>query len=379
VIERAHDMLLEAAPDLLPRTRNLGLFRNNNDSKLELAHGARWRAVASSKTAGRGMSCDGVLICDELRTMTDASRGWSSLSKTVNAFSGKAIRLCISNAGDDDSVILNQLVERGREAAADPTYEGSLMLAEWSGPDGCALEDRDAYTFSLPALGRVLDESVIDDALLTDSPAVIRSELLCQSVRSLADVAVAESTWNALVDPGLTIKLFDRDTLCLGLDGAPDGGHSTLVAASADTDGRTRVALVRAWPDTATMVRELPVVLENVAPAGWAWSVSGPLAAVASDLRAVGDAVGGMRELTGRQVTESCQELAQKALSGRIQHAGEPLLTDHITKAKRWPQPDGGWRVVRRGSGAVDAYYATAAAAWLAAQSSTRPRLQLFA
>jgi hypothetical protein len=52
---------------------------------------------------------------------------------------------------------------------------------------------------------------------------------------------------------------------------------------------------------------------------------------------------------------------AQKAISGRLQHAGEPLLADHITTAKQWPQPDGGWCVVRRAHGDIDVYYAAAA------------------
>ena len=50
--------------------------------------------------------------------------------------------VAISNAGDDQSALLNQLRQRALASVDDPNT--TLAIFEWSAEDGCAVDDWDA-------------------------------------------------------------------------------------------------------------------------------------------------------------------------------------------------------------------------------------------
>src|SRR5690606_7765235 len=111
----------------------------------------------------------------------------------------------ISNAGDDQSVVLNHL----RDAALSGR-DPSICLLEWSGPDGCELDDTEAWAQANPGLGYTVSEAAIRSALGTDPPAVFRTEVLCQRVDVL-DGAVDLAAWKDCADPAGTMDgLRDR-------------------------------------------------------------------------------------------------------------------------------------------------------------------------
>src|SRR5436190_1223818 len=140
--------------------------------------------------------------------------------------------------GAASSVVLNALQDRGREAAEDPSYRGTLGLFEWSAPDNADITNLDAYTYSMPSLGTLVDVSVIEDALLTDTPGTIRTELLCQRVVSLRG-AVDLEAWGQCADPDGSLSSA-RSRVAACVDVSPDG-HTSLAAAAQEPDGSTRV------------------------------------------------------------------------------------------------------------------------------------------
>ena len=158
----------------------------------------------------------------------------------------------MSNAGDDESVVLNQLRD-----AARPGETPASACSSGPRPDGCELDDPTAWCAANPGLGHTVSEAAIRTALCTDPPAVFRTEVLCQTRRPArrrdrpaprgrpAPTPAAPWTASATASP----PCFDM---------APDGQHATLAAAALTADGRPRVEIVKAWTSSDQARAELP-------------------------------------------------------------------------------------------------------------------------
>lgn len=266
----------------------------NGEQCLTLVDGSRYRIGAATRSAGRGLSVD-LLILDELREHR-TSDAWAALSKTTTA-RPNPLTVGISNAGDDQSVVLNSLrsaamaraVVAGLRAFAPPapaeTDDDTLALFEWSAPDGCELDDPDGWAAANPGLGRTVSDAAIRSAMLTDPPAVFRTETLCQRVDAL-DAAVDLASWAALADPEGSLAPV-RSRLAACLDVSLDGEHVTLAGAALLEDDRVRVEILAAWTSTADARRELGPLLRQIAPAALGWFSSGPAAELGTELRTI--------------------------------------------------------------------------------------------
>lgn len=318
----------------------------NGEQCLTLVNGARYRITAATRGAGRGLSVD-LLILDELREHRTWD-AWSALSKTTTA-RPNALIVGISNAGDDQSVVLNSL----RSTALAETDE-TLGLFEWSAPDGCELDDPEAWAQANPGLGRTISESALRSAMMTDPPSVFRTESLCMRVDAL-DAAIDLTSWKAGADPSSNLGSV-RSRVAACVDVAPDGAHVTLAGAAVLDDGRVRVEVLAAWSTTAAARRELPALLRRIGPAAVGWFPSGPAAELGVELRDL-DAL----ELKGTEVVEACQEFAGLVAGRQVLHPDDPLLNAHISGTSKLRTGDG-WRFARKGAGHVDAAYAAAGA-----------------
>jgi len=328
-----------------------GVRNVNGDEKFWLRSGGRYLIRAMNRKAGRGYSIDEANI-DELREQHDW-KAWSAVSKTLMARDNAQL-WAMSNAGDDESVVLNQLRDAAL-AGRDP----SIGIFEWSAPEGCELDDPRAWAQANPGLGHVISEQAIRSALGTDPPEVFRTEVLCQKVDHL-DSAIDLGAWKACTDPQGSLRA-QKDRVAACVDVAPDSAHATLAAAALTDDGRVRVQIIAAWRSTDDARFQLAGVLDQLQPVQLAWYPSGPAAALAPILRARP----GSLELTGSKVGEACQGLADLALTRRVVHPGDALLDAHIAGASKLHVGDG-WRFVRRGAGHVDAAYAAAGACYTA-------------
>ncbi|HEV8653330.1 MAG TPA: terminase [Actinomycetes bacterium] len=337
-----------------------GVRNVNGDEKFWLRGGGRYMIRAMNRKAGRGYSIDEANI-DELREQHDW-KAWSAVSKTLMARENAQL-WAMSNAGDDESVVLNQLRDAAL-AGRDP----SIGLFEWSAPDGCELDDPRGWAQANPGLGHVMGALAVRGALATDPPDVFRTEVLCQRVAHL-DAAVDVGAWKACTDATGSLR-GQKDRLAAVVDVAPDGGHVTLAAAAVTDDGRVRVQVIKAWRGTDEARFELGDILDKVQAVQEGWFPGGPAARLAPILRARPNQV----ELTGGKVGEACQGLADLATTRRVVHPGDPLLDAHVAGASKLYTGDG-WRFVRRGAGHVDAAYAAAGACYLA-QTLPQPSRQ---
>ena len=353
---------VDTAEEHLPWQLNrYSIRRANGQESLTLRNGSRYRIVAANRRSARGLSV-GMLLWDEIREQRDFE-GWAALGKTTSA-QAEGLVVAISNAGDDTSVVLNQL----RESAVAATDEHTGIF-EWSAPDDCPLDDWEAIAQGSPALGYTLSYDAVMTSLATDPPGVFRTEVMCQHVESL-DSPVSPPSWQACADPaGSHVLEAQHKWFCL--DVAPDGQHATLAAATIGDDGRVRCGVVSAWTDASQLRYDLPGLLAEYKPHLLGWFPNGPAAALMADLVALRRRV----EFKPNEVPAVCQGFAEQVHSRRLIHGNDPLLTAHVLGSRRMPAGDG-WRFTRRG-GNADAAYAAAGAVHLARITKPPPRLQL--
>jgi hypothetical protein len=337
-----------------------GRVRNvNGDEMFWTANGSRYAIKAPNRKAGRGGSNDEVNI-DELAQHYDW-KSWAATSKTTMAKANSQI-WCMSNAGSDESVVLNQL----RDAALtgrDPT----ICLLEWSGEydeDGdvyCDIDDWAQIAQANPSLGYKISAAAIRTAM-SDPPEIYRTEVLCQRVRHL-DSAIDMTAWAACADPAVTMDSL-RGRLAACFDVAPDDGHATLAVAARTAEGKVRGEIAASWPSAAAARIELPELLDRMKPSVIAWYPSGPAAALAPVFRApsgrpvkLADAAAGRpayADLTGGEVCEACMGLASLVKGRTILHNNDPLLNSHLGGASRLKVGDG-WRFARKAKDEKDA------------------------
>jgi hypothetical protein len=354
---------IHACPDL---EQEWGRVRNVNGDEWFEASGCRYGIKAANRRAGRGGSNDQVNI-DELREQLDW-KAWAAAAKTTMARPNGLV-VAMSNAGDDTSVVLNQLQDIG-EAGTDP----ALCILEWSAPKGCELDDERAWCQANPGLGYIISEQAIRSSMLTDPPGVFRTEVMCQRVDAL-NSAIDTVGWQACKDSAGSMAGL-RDRVACVFEVSENGEHATLVAAAKTADGRPRLEVVAAWDSAAAARAGIAAELAKVRPAAFGWFPGGPAAEMATVLRPLALACNrraGKRqpgdppengEISGARVTEVCQELGGLVRGRSVIHPGDPLLDSHIRGAVKLMSGDG-WRFTRH-NGDVDAAYAAAGAVSMA-------------
>jgi hypothetical protein len=331
-----------------------GNVRNvNGDEKFWLANKSRYAIKAPNRKAGRGGSNDEVNI-DELAQHYDW-KSWAATSKTTMAKANSQI-WAMSNAGSDESVVLNQLRDSAL-SGRDPT----ICLLEWSGEydeEGdsyCDIDDWPQIAQANPSLGYRISASAIRTAM-ADPPDIYRAEVMCQRVRHL-DSAIDMTAWAACADPAVTMDSL-RNRLAACFDVAPDDGHATLAVAAQTPEGKVRGEIAASWPSAAAARLELPAMLARMKPSVIAWFPSGPAASLAPVFRApkgarpvkLADAAPGRpayADITGGEVCEACMGLASLVKGRMILHNNDPLLAAHLGGASRLKSGDG-WRFARK-------------------------------
>jgi phage terminase large subunit-like protein len=298
------------------------------------------------------------LLVDELRTHKNQD-AWSAATFAMNAMPhGQAI--AITNQGDVSSVALNALRDAAI-AGSDPR----TGILEWSAPEGSDPTDIEALAQANPNMGRRLEAGdLLGDATTAKKAGgevltKFITEVLCVFVK-LLDAAIEPAAWTKCLDP-TAVGDPDRRVLCV--DVAPNNMHATCYAASVMADGRVRIAFIREWEGlgcTDRMRRELPGLVAEHKPQLVGWLPNGPAAALAADWSEKKN----FTEIKG-DLPSVCMGFTEQVTSGRLVHAGNPLLDKQVETAQKLKRGDV-WVFSRKGAGSCDALYAAAGAVHLA-------------
>ncbi|MFE4469544.1 hypothetical protein ACFRFH_12085 [Leifsonia sp. NPDC056824] len=202
--------IAEGVQDLAAEIEHID--RTNGKKALRLTSGSRYKVQAATRRGGRGLTGDLVLL-DELREHQSWD-AWSAVTKTTRTRSQAQI-WAASNAGDEQSVVLDDLRKKAHLPIGDPDgingddarlneLDGaddeamSIGIFEWSAEPGCDIWDRDGWAQANPSMGWIpsMERSIAADAG-TDPDPVFRTEVLCQWVDSMQEGAFPPGVWEA--------------------------------------------------------------------------------------------------------------------------------------------------------------------------------------
>jgi hypothetical protein len=341
----------------------------HGSEEIECLNGNRYMVKAGA-SAARGIAAPSTVHIDETRELKDETT-WASLRYTMMASENPQL-WTYSNQGDQHSVILNQLRERGLAAAAGAVDD--IGYFEWSSGYE-QIDDSPEFWQGIaqanPSLGHTIHEDNIR-TVLNDPIDVVKTEVMCVQVATIS-AAIPAYEWGQCLSEDLDID--PEKTVFLAIDCSPDRRHAALVAGQTLEDGEFIIKLLHTWDNPVSLddksianeiagyCRELPVEV-------LAYSKR-TSSAIASRLIPAGIPIS---DIDGAEYGQSCDELLGAISSKRLRHRGQPELTKQILSAAKLPFGDGGWTIGRKASGTV--VCATVASA-LVTHYATRPPTDL--
>lgn len=305
-----------------------------------------------------------VCVFDELHISKAAA--WSAMVKGQRARANPLL-VGITTAGDDDSDLLISLYKQGDEAIAGEHERFGFFC--WEAPEGSTIDTPGAIEAANPsvACGRIDVETVRSDERTTPETDQIRYTLnrFVSSSSSWLPAASWRNAAGALtLEPASIVYTFDRTA---------SWEHGSIVATAKLEDGRIWTELV------ASIVRPGLDQLEAIAdrlrargtPAVFAVD-SLRMGALGKRLTERGYDVRFLRMADAMQAGPAAHSLI---VSGRVVHAGDPLVSLQMAKARRKNVGDG-WRITGD-AGDVDAALATVSGIYLA-DAHKEAGIQLF-
>lgn len=270
--------IVESNPELSALVADVK--RVNGKKSLKLTNGAKYKIVSASRRGGRGKSGDLVLL-DELREQQNFE-AWAAISKTTLAIPN-AVILCMTNAGDETSVVLRHLRAVAHKPLGDPDGwckavgaeikglgTGTTAIFEWSAHPGCEIDDRKEWSQANPSLGYTITEEALEGAFESDTETVFRTECLCQFVERIIVEPFPEGSWAACLDPMSYIA--PDSPLFFGVDVSINRTFSTIAVCGYRPDGclhieiaerRTGTDWLRNWFETRAINEEIKVAYQG--------------------------------------------------------------------------------------------------------------------
>jgi hypothetical protein len=337
----------------------------HGSEEIELLNGNRYMVKAGG-AAARGISRPETIFLDELREMKDLD-SFASLRYTAMASKNPMV-IGLSNAGDQHSVVLNQLRERGLAAASGAADD--IGYFEWSAATD-DINDPENWKAANPALGYTVHEDNIR-AVLNDPPDVVRTEVLCRWVATISS-AIPQDAWNECGEDDL--QLDPLAPTWLGLDFSPDRRSAALVGAQKMSEDRFQVRLLHTWTnpialDDRAVANDVATYARKYATETVAFSRR-TAAASAMRLQPAGISI---TDIDGAIYAQACDELLGAITSRRLRHANQPELTSQVLSAARLRMGDTGWVIGRRASQST---VTACVAAALVSHFATRPSTEI--
>lgn len=140
----------------------------------------------------------------------------------------ESLTLAISTPASSEESVMWDLVKHGREGN-DPQF----YLKEYAAPDGCAIDDREAWRIANPALAckdPFLSEAAIEAVRKTVREPVFRQMRLGQWVKG-SDSWLPFGAWEKLADPDREVA--DKK-IVLGFDGSASGDSTALIGCTVE-------------------------------------------------------------------------------------------------------------------------------------------------
>lgn len=346
----------------------------NGGKRLRTTHGGSYIVETLQRDAGRGKTAD-LLFLDELREHKTRV-AWNALTATT-LVPPMAQNVCASNAGDAQSVVLNELQDgAARQIESGRSAESSVGLFEYSARPDRAVADREGWQEANPAMGHLLPEESIQAAMQSMDEAGFRTEHLCQRVQAVETGVIPVEAWRACAD---------REA------GFPEGARPRLAIDVAWDRSYTSVAVVDWLPDG----RILAEVVARRAGVDWIFdwcrerlgsdwwdgeailqARGAPASSLADPLRDIGvDVV----EWGGPELSKGTGRFYDRIMTRKIAHRSQPVLDAAAEIAKSKVSGDAWWFDRKNSTLDIAPLIAVCAATWQLDQPPEEPRVSAYA
>lgn len=305
----------------------------NGQEEILLSNGGSYSLVAPTRGGARGPSRD-LLIVDELREM-DTWDFMAAAKPTLTA-SKDPQTVYLSNAGADDSVVLNALRDR---RDSDP----ALAYLEWSASPELQPDDIGGWAAANPSLGHEPDEmgSILETlqtdyrtAKLENTLSIFETEHLCRWVTSMREAFTKPGYWAACEAKVIT----EPHRPFLGISMDPAGTRASAAIAWNRPDDMIGLRLLfdvtgspinvdRLGRDMATMASSLNVPLVSFDPL--------TDATLAKHFRK-------SEPIAGAKFANACADFVQGVDSKKIQWDHAAAVGDDLTWTARKQHDDSG-------------------------------------
>lgn len=303
----------------------------NGQEMIRTLSGGVYRIVAPTSSGARGTAND-LLIVDELRQLPD----WDFVgaARATMAASANPQVWYLSNAGDEESRVLNAVRER---AGVDP----QLAYLEWSAAPERPTEDRAGWAEANPALGRTISWEFLESAYVTakleGNLSIFETEHLCRWVRAMGKRIVPDIAW----ERGRA-ELEAPRRPALGV--AVSGSRASAVLAWMQSDQTVGLTI-------AAEVTGSPLDLDAFAAALKAYASKSRVTAVGFDPSTDRDLMRALergKALNVQELEAASLRFAAMTEAGRIRwSSAEPVSMD-LPYLTRQESTGGRWRAVAR-------------------------------
>jgi phage terminase large subunit-like protein len=279
-----------------------------------------------------------LMIVDELHVVTEAV--WEAVTTSAGKRS-RSLTLAISTPSDSVESVMWRLVDHGRKGI-DPGF----VFIEYAAPEGCALDDREAWRIANPALGDFLHEDALE-------------AILPPKTRESAFRRYRLGQWVGQSDSWLPWGLFEtradaarevaaRERVVLAFDGSASGDSTALIGCTVDhphlfvidvweNPGDVRWRVPREDVSTAVANAFAAYNVVELAADPWGWR---------SEIESWAKAHGQRRVLewnTGAasRMAPATDRLYQAIATGAVTHDADERLAAHMSNAVAKSTPMG--------------------------------------
>jgi hypothetical protein len=323
--------LIEANDDFRRRCRKPRTA--NGDEAIELLTGQRIEFHARSKGGGRGLTGTKVTL-DEALFLAPPEMG--ALLPTMATKRDAQIRYG-SSAGLAQSGVLRGVRNRGR-AGGDP----SLAWIEWCaeradcetpfchhfvGTPGCALDRRDLWAASNPALGRRITVEALEQFRRAMPPEEFAREFLgwWEDPPDDDGGAIADEAWSACLDRE---SRFGDGPVSLGLHLTGDRTTAYVAGVGAREDGLVHAELLAETRPSRVVDEILALVAKRRAPV-----VIDPGSHAGSLIQPLEDAGVEVEQITLQKLAAACGQVYDLVTEKQLRHIGQAQLDAAVAGA----------------------------------------------
>lgn len=272
-----------------------------------------------------------LLIVDELHVVTNEV--WEAAT-TAAGKRPESLTLAISTPASSEDSVMWSLVKHGR-AGTDPQF----YFKEYAAPEGCAVDDREAWKIANPALAckePFLAEDALEAVRKTIREPVFRQLRLGQWAKGV-DSWLPFGAWEALADPDRQVD----GKIVLAFDGSASGDSTALIGATVEKAPHVFVAGL--WENPGDLRWRVPrgEVAERVrymfahydvvelAADPWGWR---------TELEAWAEEHGARRVIEwntahARRMAPATDRMYQAVTTGGISHDGNERMAAHFSHA----------------------------------------------